>query len=51
MIIAITGASGHVGVNLCKALIGKGHEVRALIHKSNKGLEDLHIKTFQETFK
>jgi dihydroflavonol-4-reductase len=47
MIIAITGASGHVGVNLCKALIGKGHEVRALIHKSNKGLEDLHIKTFQ----
>jgi dihydroflavonol-4-reductase len=47
MIIAITGANGHVGVNLCKALIDNGHEVRALVHKNRNGLEKLDVKLFQ----
>lgn len=46
MIIAITGANGHVGVNLCKELIDLGHEVRALVHKNAKGLEKLNVKIF-----
>lgn len=44
MKIAVTGASGHVGTNLCRMLLDQGHLVRALIHHSNKGLEDLDIE-------
>jgi dihydroflavonol-4-reductase len=47
MIIAITGANGHVGVNLCKALAESGHEVRVLVHKNTKGLEKLDVKIFR----
>ena len=47
MIIAITGANGHVGVNLCKALIDQGHEVRALVHKNSNGLDKLDLKLFK----
>jgi len=43
MVIAITGANGHVGVNLCKALLEQGHEVRALAHKNTKGLDTLNV--------
>ena len=32
MNILVTGASGHVGVNLIKALSSSGHHVRFLIH-------------------
>ncbi|MCX6250714.1 MAG: NAD-dependent epimerase/dehydratase family protein [Bacteroidetes bacterium] len=42
MKIAVTGANGHVGVNLCDALINNGHFVRALSHKKDNGLK--HIK-------
>jgi dihydroflavonol-4-reductase len=41
------GASGHVGVNLVRALISKGREVRALSHSSNLGLEDLPVEFFK----
>jgi dihydroflavonol-4-reductase len=44
MKIAITGASGHVGANLCRMLRDQGHEIRALIHNSIKGLEDLNLE-------
>src|SRR5664279_1946243 len=47
MIIAITGANGHVGVNLCKALLEQGHTVRALVHKNFQGLEKLKVEMFQ----
>ncbi|MGD0856812.1 MAG: NAD-dependent epimerase/dehydratase family protein [Dehalococcoidia bacterium] len=40
----VTGASGHVGVNLVRALLSKGREVRAFSHTSNLGLEDLPIE-------
>jgi len=44
MKIAVTGASGHVGTNLCRMLIASSHEVKALIHNSMKGLEGLDIE-------
>jgi dihydroflavonol-4-reductase len=43
MKIAVTGASGHVGANLCRMLIERGHKVKALIHTSTKGIEDLGL--------
>lgn len=47
MIIAITGANGHVGVNLCKALSEAGHEVRALVHKNSSALEKVKVRIFR----
>jgi len=44
MKIAVTGASGHVGANLCRLLIDQGHEVKALIHNSKKGIEDIGLE-------
>jgi len=43
MIIAVTGANGHVGVNLCKALLALGHEVRALTHTHAQALKDIPV--------
>jgi dihydroflavonol-4-reductase len=43
MIIAVTGANGHVGVNLCRALISRGHQVRALTHLHTNGLQDIPV--------
>ncbi len=44
MKIAVTGASGHVGANLCRMLIDQGHKVKALIHNSTKGIENLGLE-------
>jgi dihydroflavonol-4-reductase len=44
MKIAVTGASGHVGNNLCRMLIEQGHEVKALMHRDTKGLEGLPME-------
>ncbi len=43
MKIAVTGASGHVGVNLCRKLLESGHEVRALTHRHFHSLQHLDI--------
>lgn len=43
MLTAITGASGHVGVNLTRALLSRGRQVRVLSHTSNLGLEGLPV--------
>lgn len=47
MKIAVTGANGHVGVNLCKRLLESGHEVNALIHQNAENLKNLPIRLFQ----
>ncbi|MCX6307097.1 MAG: NAD-dependent epimerase/dehydratase family protein [Bacteroidetes bacterium] len=47
MKIAVTGANGHVGVNLCKALLGQGHQVKALTHLHKQGLKNLPVTMIQ----
>lgn len=44
MKIAVTGAHGHVGVNLCKSLAEQGHQVKALTHKNRQGLEHIPVE-------
>ncbi len=44
MKVAITGASGHIGTNLCRTLISKGHKLKVLINQSSRGLEDLKLQ-------
>ena len=40
MKIAITGASGHIGSNLCPLLIEKGHSLKVLVYKTVKGIPE-----------
>ncbi|MCX6001615.1 MAG: NAD-dependent epimerase/dehydratase family protein, partial [Chloroflexi bacterium] len=47
MLTAITGASGHIGVNLTRALISRGRQVRVLSHTRNLGLEGLPVDLLQ----
>lgn len=47
MKIAVTGASGHVGTNLCRMLIEKGYHVKVLVHRDVKGLAGLPIETIK----
>src|ERR1035441_10691281 len=37
----VTGASGHIGANLVRALLGQGRRVRALVHRQTKGVDGL----------
>ena len=43
MLTAVTGASGHAGINLTRALISRGRRVRVLSHASDLGLEGLPV--------
>jgi len=44
MKIAVTGANGHVGVNLCRTLYDQGHDVVALVHTKNDGIRKHPVK-------
>ena len=44
MRIAITGASGHVGNNLSRALLAQGHELRLMVHRQDEGLQGLEAE-------
>jgi len=44
MKIAVTGANGHVGANLCRSLIAESHQVKALVHEHQDALEGLDIE-------
>lgn len=44
MKFAITGASGHIGANLCRTLIDQGHHVKALINKYTRSLDQLNLE-------
>jgi len=39
--VVVTGATGHVGANLMRALLAQGRPVRALIHKNRRATEEL----------
>lgn len=47
MKIAVTGANGHVGANLCRSLLAEGHQVKALIHQNINSLKGLNIEIVQ----
>ncbi len=44
MKIAVSGANGRVGSVLCKTLVELGHQVKALIHKHSKEIQDLPLE-------
>src|SRR5690554_5413664 len=43
MKIGVTGAAGHLGATICRALLEKGHEVVAFVHKDLEALKGLPI--------
>ncbi len=47
MKIAITGASGHIGTNLCRALLDRKHELKVLVNKYTDSLDGLPIEHVQ----
>lgn len=48
MKIAVTGAGGHIGVNLIRFLLKTGqHQIRALVHRSPLPLSGLETESFQ----
>ena len=44
MKIAVTGANGHVGLNLCKALVNKGHQVKVLKHNNDFAIRNVKVE-------
>jgi dihydroflavonol-4-reductase len=44
MLTVVTGASGHIGCNLVRALLEAGHEVRALVRDDTRGIEGLEVE-------
>ncbi len=44
MITVVTGASGHLGGNLVRALIAEGRRVRALVHTDARALDGLDVE-------
>jgi len=44
MMVLVTGASGHVGANLVRALLTQGRRVRVLVHENTRALEGLDIE-------
>lgn len=45
--IVVTGASGHVGANLVRMLLGRGEAVRAVVHRSAPSLDGLELERVQ----
>lgn len=43
-LVAVTGASGHIGGNLCRMLLEKGYRIRALVYRDTKAIDGLDIE-------
>lgn len=44
MTVLVTGAAGHIGANLVRALLQRGEHVRVLVRSSTKALEGLDVE-------
>jgi dihydroflavonol-4-reductase len=44
MTVAVTGATGHIGANLVRALTNKGIPTRCLVHKSHRAVDGLAVE-------
>ena len=44
MLVAVTGATGHIGANLVRALVARGDKVRALVHDDERALEGVPVE-------
>jgi dihydroflavonol-4-reductase len=44
MIIVVTGASGHVGNNLIRALLAEGRQVRVVVHRNTSPFENFEVE-------
>ncbi|HEX4825999.1 MAG TPA: NAD-dependent epimerase/dehydratase family protein [Candidatus Polarisedimenticolaceae bacterium] len=51
MIAAVTGAGGHLGGNLVRALVARGDTVRALVRTDDRALTGLDVATFRGDFR
>jgi dihydroflavonol-4-reductase len=47
MTVAVTGATGHIGANLVRALISEGRSTRCLVHVNCQAVDGLDIERFQ----
>jgi dihydroflavonol-4-reductase len=47
MVVVITGATGHIGANLVRALVAKGRPTRSLIHVNHRAIEGLDTEMLQ----
>lgn len=45
MTIVVTGASGHIGGNLVRALLERGEQVRCVVHRDTRAIEGLPVET------
>ena len=45
--VAVTGAAGHIGATLVRALVDEGRTVRALVHQDTTAIEGLDIERAQ----
>ena len=44
MTVLVTGAAGHLGGNLARVLLSRGHEVRALVHRDMRAIDGLDVE-------
>lgn len=44
MVVVVTGASGHIGANLVRALLERGDAVRAVVHRDSLSLQGLNVE-------
>ena len=51
MKIAVTGANGHVGANLCRSLLAEGHQVKALVHHHSDSIKGLNLELVHGSLK